>query len=331
MKTAVMTVDPVLDLEALRDFHVVESAALAHDRFALPADPFDEYVPLLDGQPRAGELCLFFVGRVDNTPVSCLTLRLTTLDNLNSLTVAANVHPDHRRRGFGRALVQHAIEQTRQLGRDRVFFEVPHNADDSNGPAVGLMRELGAKPVLDDFRRVLDLHAHPPGSAPEMPAGYRIQQWCGATPTKLLDGVAYLNGRMVLDAPMGDMDYDQEAWDADRVRAKDDAVRERGRVMVSTAALHEESGQLAGITEIAVSAAEPEVSYQWETIVDPVHRGHGLGLVIKSWNHRLLVEQVPEVQYVNTWNAGSNSFMIAVNERLGFEVAERWTEYQLDL
>lgn len=331
MKTALMTIEQVLGLADLRAFHAVESAALAHNYFAMPADPFEERVPLLDGQPRAGEVLLFYVGRADGTPVSSLTLGLTTLDNPESVNATINVHPDHRRQGHARAMLAFVTEQTRRLGRSRVFFEVPHNRDGSDGPAVGLMAEVGARPVLDDYRRILDLQAHPPGPPPPAPAGYRIQQWRDRAPENLLDGLAYLNGRMILDAPMGEMDYDQEHWDAARVRDKEAAARERGRAMFMTVAIHEQTGAVAGLTEIAVNVAEPEVSYQWETIVDPVHRGHGLGLVVKSWNHRLVAEQSPATRWVNTWNAASNSFMISVNERMGFEVVERWTEYQLDL
>ncbi len=331
MKTALMTTDQVRDVATLRDFHAVQSAALLHNYFALPADPFDERLPLLDGQPRAGELCLFYVGRVDGIAVSCLTLTLTTLDNPEFVNAEVNVHPDHRRQGHARAMIEFVIQETRRLGRSRIFFEVPHNRDGSDGPAVSLMAQIGARPVLDDVRRILDLRANPAGEPQAVPVGYRVQQWRDQAPENLVESMAYLNGRMVLDAPMGEMDYDQESWDAGRVRAKEAAARERGRSMFVTVAVHEQSGAVAGLTEIAVSLAEPEVSYQWETIVDPTHRGHGLGLVVKTWNHRLLAEQMPSTRYVNTWNADSNTFMIAVNEQMGFEVVERWTEYQLDL
>ena len=52
---------------------------------------------------------------------------------------------------------------------------------------------------------------------------------------------------------------------------------------------------------------------------------------MKTANLRHLVSRVPQVRKISTWNAASNSFMIDVNERMGFRVAERWTEYQLDL
>ena len=40
---------------------------------------------------------------------------------------------------------------------------------------------------------------------PAPPAGYRVVQWADVAPDALVDGIAYLLHRMVLDAPMGDM------------------------------------------------------------------------------------------------------------------------------
>ncbi len=109
---------------------------------------------------------------------------------------------------------------------------------------------------------------------------------------------------MTLDAPLGDMDYEPESWDVARLRASESR---------------------------SMARQDPRVASQWDTIVDPAHRGHGLGVVLKSWNHRQLVDLVPEVACVNTRNAVANRHMVAVNEAFGFEPVETWTEYQLDL
>jgi hypothetical protein len=34
---------------------------------------------------------------------------------------------------------------------------------------------------------------------------------------------------------------------------------------------------------------------------------------------------------VNTWNAGVNAHMVAINESLGFRPIDRWREWQLEL
>ena len=326
-----MHIQQVLDLGALRAFHAVAAAADDHDYVALPAGRLEELVPLLDGKERAGELVLMYLGAVGDSPVGVLTLRLPTLDNLGSANLELHIHPDHRRRGHARELLRFGIGEVQARGRNRIFMEVPAGADGSDPQALSLVTEVGAKPVLEEYRRLLDLERNPVGEPMTAPVGYRVLQWVDRAPGSVVDGAAYLLGRMTLDAPMGDMDYEQEKWDAARYREMEQAAIARRRLRVATAVVHVESGAVAGITDIAVNPDHPTVSYQWATIVDPDHRGKRLGMVLKTWNHQLLKERVPDAAFVNTWNAASNTFMVGVNEALGFERLERWTEWQLDL
>ncbi|HUR51869.1 MAG TPA: GNAT family N-acetyltransferase [Mycobacteriales bacterium] len=327
----VVQITEVKDLTALRDFHSVEDVALAHDHVALPADPIEEFLPLLDGDMPSGEHVTLYTGYDGTTPIAAMSVTLFTLDNLTSANVEGYVHPAHRRRGLGRELLEHAVDVVQSAGRTRVFFEAPWLPSGEEGPAFPMLRAAGAKPVLDDYRRLLDLQAFPVGSPAEVPSGYRLIQWVDRAPEELLDGLAYLLHRMVLDAPMGDMDYEPEKWDAARYRASEDSAIRRKRTRYTTVVVHEATGAVAGLTEVCVNLGRPELAHQWNTIVDPSHRGRRLGLVLKSWNHQAVASAVPDLRWVVTWNATSNSYMIDVNEALGFLIAEKWTEWQLDL
>jgi GNAT superfamily N-acetyltransferase len=321
----------VKDMPALRDFHSVEEASYAHDHVALPVDPIEEFAPVLDGDQPSGEHLTFYVGYDGDTPVAALTTTLFTLDNLTSANVEGHVHPSYRRQGFGRELLGHALDVVRSAGRTRVFVEAPWLPSGEEGPALPMLREAGFKAALDDYRRLLDVREHPPAEGERVPDGYRVVQWADVAPEELLDGLAYLHYRMVLDAPMGEMDYEPEKWDAARYRESEASAIRRRRRRFTTAVVHEETGAVAGFTEICVSLSQPEAAIQWNTIVDPDHRGRRLGMVLKTWNHRAVVEAEPAVRWISTWNAASNSYMIDVNEALGFRVAERWTEWQLDM
>ncbi len=46
---------------------------------------------------------------------------------------------------------------------------------------------------------------------------------------------------------------------------------------------------------------------------------------------RWLAETEPGLATIDTWNMESNSFMIAVNETLGYEVLGRELEFQRDV
>lgn len=326
-----MHISLVSDLAALEAFHAIESVANDHDYVALPADPITELVPAIGGEEIAGELTLLYLGLRDGEPAGIVSLRLPTHDNLSSANLDLSVHPSLRKQGVATELLDFGIAEVKRRGRSRVFMEVPSSGEGVEAPAAALMKRVGARPVLDDYRRLLDLQKRPPGPPLEAPEGYRVVQWVDRCPDELVDGVAYLVGRMSTDAPLGDMDYEPEVWDATRYRAKEASAQARDRMRVATAVVHAKSGEVAGITDIGVARSRPEISYQWDTIVETSHRGRRLGMVLKSWNHQYLVEMAPGVRFVNTWNATSNSFMIAVNVELGFEVVDRWTEYQLDL
>ena len=60
-------------------------------------------------------------------------------------------------------------------------------------------------------------------------------------------------------------------------------------------------------------------------------RGHRLGLRIKVANLRMLQSRSPETPRIYTFNAESNTHMLAVNTRLGFRVTARMGELQKKL
>ena len=65
--------------------------------------------------------------------------------------------------------------------------------------------------------------------------------------------------------------------------------------------------------------------------MDAAHRGHRLGLLLKSDMLRWLAEVEPALETIDTWNQESNDFMISVNERLGYEVLGRELQFQRDI
>jgi GNAT superfamily N-acetyltransferase len=80
-------------------------------------------------------------------------------------------------------------------------------------------------------------------------------------------------------------------------------------------------GELAGYTDIVVRS-ENEPAEQWGTLVRRAHRGHGLGCGLKAAVIRLLQQERPEISATITSNALTNTAMVAVNDRLGYEIIE---------
>jgi len=91
------------------------------------------------------------------------------------------------------------------------------------------------------------------------------------------------------------------------------------------------TGQLVAFTQIVGFATSTWFAGQWSTIVAPEHRGHRLGTLIKVANLSHARAQRPELRVIDTCNADSNLYMVAINEAMGFQPYRRMVEWQLHL
>ena len=88
--------------------------------------------------------------------------------------------------------------------------------------------------------------------------------------------------------------------------------------MVTTAALHRESGRLVGHSDIETFADLPQAAYQGNTLVAPDHRGRRLALLLKAANVSRLLRLRPTAERLYTWTAEENPAILRANEELGF-------------
>ncbi|MGH4013676.1 MAG: GNAT family N-acetyltransferase [Pseudonocardiaceae bacterium] len=331
------------DQAAIRDWYELVRAVARADQ---PDDPppCRHYELGRVRHPSPGEDATLWVARLgdsDGGPGSVVggaALNLPTLDNLQNATGDVLVAPEHRRRGIGRALLAHlATEATRQ-GRTRLIAEVDQPLDPAApDPAGRFAVASGAVLALVETRRRLDVGAVDPAvlarlneQARAMSRGYSLVQWVGSTPQQWLADMAYLTGRLSTDAPMDDLQWGAEAYDAARMRGRDATCLARGLHLVTTGAV-DGSGQLVAFTQIVGYTTSTWYADQWDTIVAPEHRGHRLGTLIKVANLAYARAQRPELRVIDTWNADSNPYMVGINEAMGFRPHRRWGEWQLDL
>ena len=88
----------------------------------------------------------------------------------------------------------------------------------------------------------------------------------------------------------------------------------------SVTAVHDATGEMAAMTQVAIDPGSPQWGHQALTAVTRAHRGHRLGLLVKAAMLEWLATAEPQIEQIETGNAASNKHMIAVNEALGFEV-----------
>ncbi|MBF4560699.1 GNAT family N-acetyltransferase [Microbacterium sp. VKM Ac-2870] len=150
-------------------------------------------------------------------------------------------------------------------------------------------------------------------------AGYRIVQWQAPTPAEYAEGFAWMKSRMSTDAPSAELEFDEEAWDAERLARHDAKYVESGRIKLVTAAQHIASGDLVAFNELVLGTDPSAPSHQEDTLVLREHRGHKLGQLVKCAGLRTWRRDIaPDSPKVITYNAEENRPMLDINEAIGF-------------
>ncbi|MFG2055488.1 GNAT family N-acetyltransferase [Micromonospora sp. NPDC048930] len=339
MGISVTPLDPA-DRPTLDAVHRTAVAAQAVDEPDLPPPCRRRFeAPLW--HPMPGIDIRWSVARLDGVPVGWIRLYLHTLDNTENASVELVVDPAYRRRGVGRALHEHGLTVLREHGGKRMVGSTVTalpGEEHRELPGAAFAAAVGARPALADVRRRLDVTtldrsrlAALLAGARAAAAGYRAVRWRDHVPEEHVADVAHLEGRLLLDAPLGELAWEQEQMDAERIRGVERALDGRGIRRYNVGAVHEASGRLVAWSQLSFDASSVQHAWQQITIVDPEHRGHRLGLLCKAENLAYALTHEPELRVIDTYNAAENTHMIAINEQLGFRPAAGSTDWQLTL
>lgn len=296
----------------LADLHAVLAAAAAVDR---PLDPPPLLADLVDRarDVRADRRKVYLIARTGAGTVGYGMLWLSLVDNPRMGLAGVEVHPDHRRRGVGTALLRALVAEMTAAGRTVLFAETT-----AGGPGDGFATAHGLRLVETDRVSLLRLadvdRADVEAAAAATPPGYRLVATVGRVPDELLP--SYARAKVAMnDAPHGTDDLEAFVFTPETVRDAETALAKLGelRVVLAVAA----DGEVAGFTEVLIGR-QPQRAHQLDTAVVPAHRGHGLGMWIKSAMLVALRAERPDVTEIDTGNATTNQHMLAINQRLGF-------------
>jgi GNAT superfamily N-acetyltransferase len=286
-------------------------------RTSSSVERLEPYVALVDGQV-AGMLLLWF----------------PLLDNTKFTWIELDVDPAMRGRGVGSALLERAVERTREDGRATVLAEthVPDGPHEDH-PHVRFAERHGFTYANTEVRRILDLPVDPrlldelAAGAAQRHVGYRVESYFGALPEHLRQSYCDCWNQLAVDAPTGEIDFEEEsltpeAYEEERVR-----MEAQGRTMLHTVAIAP-SGEVVAYNDLVVSADDPDEVMQWGTLVRREHRGHRLGMAVKARGLQELAKVAPAARRVQTCNAEQNAHMVGVNVELGFRRVESLLSYQ---
>ncbi|WP_205326109.1 GNAT family N-acetyltransferase [Glycomyces sp. YM15] len=328
------------DLAQVRSRLAVMEAVGAHDHAgARPFNPAHVLASILVSRNDSrGER---WVAVRDERVLGHLDLALPVLDNTHSMYFELGVHPNERRRGVGSALLRHMEERAADESRSTISTWLPMPGDgapDISADGAVFAVGKGYTMSLGGAVRAVDLDTVDEEAldllwdqASAKAADFDIVPFAGLPPERIIDGIAYLHGRMYTDMPLGDWDLQEAAIDRERIRDWADMRRLRGELHLHAAAVHKETGDVAGFTEIIIEGGAEEHCHQGDTIVDPRFRGHRLGTLLKIANQRQVRAWRPRMKYVWTGNATSNTHMIAINESVGYRLVCHENVYQKKL
>ena len=326
------------DPSAMRAWHDTFLASNRHERAHATPRMLEEMRATFTAELDSQRL-LAYAGLVDGSVVTVGMCYLSMHDNLDQAYVEVQTHPEHRRRGWGSAMLDHLEQVARDHDRKVALTEVvyPYEAptDGVGTPYAEYARRRGYSFGLGNVQRVLDLPADERAlsrlvaEAEPYHRDYTFRQFVGPVPDDIIDSFAVLLGTLMSEAPSGEIEREAEAFDAARIRADEKVFEESGRTKFTTVAL-DKTGEVAAYSEFVLPKHDPGRVYQWGTLARPQDRGHRLGLATKVRN---LLWAQPELgrATLSTYNADVNRHMIGVNEQMGFRPVERVGEYQKHL
>ncbi|MFA7769074.1 GNAT family N-acetyltransferase [Streptomyces sp. NRRL S-448] len=236
---------------------------------------------------------------------------------------ALTVRPQERRRGVGTALWERVREELLAQGRTSVMAQV-----DLGGPGQAFAESLGFENVLPMAWYEQEIPAAGPAQVPATP-GYELLTWHGLVPDAWAPAAAAAHDAME-DAPSGDMDEAIPVWTAQWLHAMQQVIIDRGGEPITVAAVTE-AGEVAAYTELVLPDSSGPRALQYDTVVVPGHRGHGLGRAVKLRMAAEAAARYPALRRIATTVADANTPMRTVNESIGYRRGRGAGIFQLKL
>ncbi len=266
-----------------------------------------------------------------NTVLGTSTMFLNHLKaNRDKGEVIITVHPQARREGIGRALIQATIAEAKQDERSSLLLINPLSE-----ATKGFWASAGCKlrQVEKESRCHLDavdanlMASWIGGHGPTV--GYQLIRSIGACPEEFLPHLIALRDASI-DAPLDDIEWEPDQWSGAQIRQNEALNIRRGfehrRILIV-----DPDGNPVGLTEVFIHEDDPAISSQGWTIVLSNHRGKKVGRWLKADMYHWLRADRPDVLVLDTENAESNGPMLDINNDMGFSPFLTWGLWQMEI
>lgn len=295
---------------------------------AIRPDDFESVAGLSDWhdvQHRAGRLCVRWLASLEGQIVGSVYVGQSAWLSATTTILYVAVHPDHQKRGYGRALLERAEATASERGGERVFSWT----EETRPRSMRFLAHAGYEVVERRWESTLDLSRCDLG---------RLEE---AVDRVVLSGIRIMSVAS-FSAERGD-------WKRDLHRLYTDVEKDvpapfpiQGVPFVDFEALSLgrrfvgdgffvalDGDELVGLTEPQPVDEVPDTIEQNLTGVRSDYRGRGIAFALKA-QAAIWAAQAGYTS-IRTWNAQSNAAMLAVNDRLGFERNRAAIEYLKNL
>jgi GNAT superfamily N-acetyltransferase len=274
--------------------------------------PFARWVLREDGHVSASAVAAFHVDQ-----------------NLENGFAKITVHPDRRGRGYARALAGPVFDHLDAAGRHRLDTWIKRDI-----PAESFAERLGLEAVYGEKRSRLTIADVDRGlmqswidRATERAGDYELTSLTAPVPEEMVQELCDL-ALVMNTAPREDFEEEDEVVTPEDWRDTEDAVLKSQCRLNTLVAVHRPTGELAGFTEIKTQDLQPDLAWQWATGVVTKHRNRGLGHWLKATMILQIMSDYPQVERIDTFNAGSNQPMLSINTAMGFRVVHESNQWQ---
>jgi mycothiol synthase len=312
MGVTVEKFDPTSASETeLRAYHEVMCARYADDRPQWTAPTYEEILFRLRTPFQGLGPAHRWAARLDGEIAGFADLNFPW-DHAALLEIV--VHPQARRRGVGSAILRELLPEVEARGRTEI--EGWQLTKDSDGArwAAGRGFRLTNSVII---QRLMFADVDSALWDVPVPPGYRLVRWAGHAPDDLIE--SYSRARNAIhDAPNGEQAAQSPRWTPELTREAEQDFLNRGAEQRVVVAVHEATGEVAGMTELELHSERPSRAFQRETSVVPAHRGRGLGRWVKTHMIRWVRQERPALTEITTGTSAANVHMARVNHSIGY-------------